>query len=150
MLYSSFVMKIIVTNVDSVHKIIKNLDHSQKIGIISVLSKDSKFVLDSKFSTLHLKFVDIDLLSLDEETVAFITNSSWNEQLFTTQIAKQIKDFLNDKFDILIVHCEAGISRSPAIAAAISEFLNIPHNFFQTHLPNKMVFEILQNVLKNS
>ena len=45
----------------------------------------------------------------------------------TIDDAYQIVTFINnikDTADMLIVHCEAGISRSPGVAAAIMKFLN--------------------------
>ena len=77
---------------------------------------------------------------------------------FTTTHAWQIKHFIlhhlqNSKLnDALIIHCEAGISRSPAVAAAIANrYLGDDQyqRFFQDNLflPNKLVYNTLLSVL---
>jgi len=68
---------------------------------------------------------------------------------FNTEMAREIATFVdvNKEVDHMVVHCEAGVARSPAIAAAICESMNIPHNFFRTHIPNTMVFSILRVAL---
>lgn len=57
--------------------------------------------------------------------------------------ANQIVDFIKKHKDFpdLIVHCEAGISRSAAVAAAISKYVNGNDlYFFQHYLPNAWVY----------
>ena len=61
---------------------------------------------------LQLTFHDIDFLRDDEPLI-----------LFDDDHAKVILEFIEpliaDKLDTLLVHCFAGLSRSPAVAAAI-------------------------------
>jgi len=64
--------------------------------------------------------------------------------LFTESHADQILDFLNyvwDRIDLLFVHCEAGISRSPAVAATICK-MKYGHDkhFFDNYTPNRLVY----------
>lgn len=80
----------------------------------------------------------------------FVLDKIWpqlNEvTYFDNVMADAIIKFViaNRGVDHMIVHCETGIARSPAIAAAISEHCNIPHTIFQQYCPNTMVFSILR------
>ena len=61
-----------------------------------------------------------------------------------------LKDFVDSiKSNVLIVHCGAGVSRSAATAAAISEYLDIEHFFFTNHnySPNPLVYRLAQEEL---
>lgn len=51
-----------------------------------------------------------------------------------------------DQAEYLIVHCDAGFSRSPAVAAAISKIYNgEDHEYFKRYSPNQKVYsEILR------
>lgn len=67
--------------------------------------------------------------------------------LFSEEQAKKIIDFINDlhneeKDSDLVVHCDAGISRSGAIAKFVSGFLNIP--FYDPYIrPNEYILSVL-------
>lgn len=69
--------------------------------------------------------------------------------LFSRYQAKQIIDFVNemwDKAEILLVHCEAGLSRSPAIAAAIEHMKYSPEEdkwYFKQYMPNYWVYKTI-------
>lgn len=74
-------------------------------------------------------------------------------QPMSSDDAKQIKLFL-DKQDFsmiqtLAVHCHAGLSRSPAVMAAIALYLGLSDDFiWQGHyLPNRYCFELLNQEL---
>ena len=69
---------------------------------------------------------------------------------FAYLIRNFIKEVLEDEdITTLIVHCAAGVSRSPAVAAAISQYLYGDNgNFFETQVPNKYVYEVLLKYLK--
>jgi len=48
----------------------------------------------------------------------------------------------------MVVHCEAGMSRSPAVAAAIAEHLgDDPLPYFARYTPNAHVFRMLRDRL---
>jgi len=50
------------------------------------------------------------------------------------------------KCDHLVVQCEQGVSRSPAIAAAIAVCLKLPsEHFWQEHQPNQHVYDLVQD-----
>lgn len=69
---------------------------------------------------------------------------------FNTALAAQILDFVRDVWDqveTILVHCEAGLSRSPAIAAAISRiYYDDDGPWFEFDFPNRLVFKLLIHV----
>jgi hypothetical protein len=88
---------------------------------------------------LFLKFHDVD----DRHKEQLMPS---NLVYFDNEMAKQIKAFLekNILVDTLIVNCEAGISRSAGVAAAISKHLTGDDSFFfKNYLPNRLVYRLL-------
>jgi predicted protein tyrosine phosphatase len=81
---------------------------------------------------LRLQFHDIDIERKDLE-------------LFNRTDASIILEFVamyKSIAKLIMVHCEAGISRSAAIAAALSEIYNgHDSGFFKTHIPNHHIFQ---------
>jgi len=84
---------------------------------------------------------------------------SWVPQglIFDQSIAGDILDFVEqvwDKIDVLMVHCEMGISRSPATAAAIAHCYHGPETenlFFNNYTPNTHVYKtILQEYYRRN
>lgn len=74
-----------------------------------------------------------------------------NIQLFSNRDAKNIINFVNEvknKVEIIVVHCDAGISRSAAVAKFIAEMFNLP--FPESYmLYNKYVYRVLRNTYNN-
>jgi protein-tyrosine phosphatase len=85
----------------------------------------------------HLQLAFADTLSPDDH------------RAFKRQHAHRILNFVRgmwDKIELLMVHCEAGVSRSLAVAAAISQiYLRTDGVFFMPHLyqPNQLVYDVL-------
>lgn len=75
-----------------------------------------------------------------------------DSKLFSVEQAKEVLDFVNanwDKVDAILVHCEAGMSRSPAIAAAIEYIKNgkeASMPYFKKYIPNGFVYKTLLEV----
>lgn len=70
--------------------------------------------------------------------------------LFTTDHANRIWDFVEhwwNDIDLLMVHCYAGASRSPAIGKAISDvyYPELSHYYDMMFQPNKLVYETMRN-----
>ena len=67
---------------------------------------------------------------------------------FDMKIAKQIVEFVEkwkSKVEVIMIHCEAGISRSAAVGAALARwFYQSDVDFFKRYHPNDLVY---QNVL---
>lgn len=70
-------------------------------------------------------------------------------RLFSREHAKLILDFVEtykDKIELIVVNCEEGRSRSPAIAGALAVILNgigSDNYFFNRYLPNSLVYKII-------
>ena len=66
----------------------------------------------------------------------------------------QILDFAKDawdRIDVLLIHCEEGNSRSPAVAAAVSRiYLGDDRTYFLPYMywPNKYVYKVLLDVAR--
>jgi len=64
--------------------------------------------------------------------------------------AKQIVEFVDDyknSIDLIIVHCDAGISRSAGICAALSKWLtNDDKIFFSGYVPNMKCYHTVLNI----
>lgn len=94
---------------------------------------------------LQLCFHDIDELDRWADSPAYEAEAV--PVMFTYQMAQQVWCFVEQhrgKIETLLVHCEAGVSRSPAIAGAIAECLEgsrEPH--FRGKQPNMRVYNKL-------
>lgn len=82
-------------------------------------------------------------------------NASGDEQrAFTEDHACRVLDFVKetwDRIDVLLIHCEEGNSRSPAVAAAVSRiYLGDDRTYFLPYMfwPNKYVYEVLLDVAR--
>lgn len=88
---------------------------------------------------LFLNFDDLEFLPQNQYPDLF--------KLFTDDMAIQILDFVNKNFSpYIIVHCQAGVCRSAAVAAALSKILlNRDDEIFKSRVPNMLVYrKILQ------
>ena len=68
-------------------------------------------------------------------------------QAMTPAQADQVRDFVRKHehdVDLIVVHCHSGVSRSPAVAAAISDALHLDaRKFWQLYTPNRYVYHTL-------
>ena len=100
--------------------------------IISITDPDSdlpKFAPnENRIGILFLQFHDLEDISADmtlQDAVEYITEFGLG--LFSDKQATQIVDFvegIKDTAKGILVHCEAGVSRSAAVAAVIELMLN--------------------------
>lgn len=75
------------------------------------------------------------------------------DHLFNIHLANMILDFVEEvqhEIKMLVVHCEAGLSRSPAIAAAISNwyFQDDKKYFKPPYFPNNFVYRTLMQCVR--
>lgn len=114
-------MQIFVTSRQGIQHITRAFakeNRPEKMAIISITDPDSKpanITRSPGFSgIIRMKFDDIE------------QDDFWHGKFLNAMKpwqAKEIVDFVNkveDKIDFLFVHCEAGVSRSAGVAAAIS------------------------------
>ena len=68
--------------------------------------------------------------------------------------AKSIWRFVKqwqEKVETIVVHCEQGMSRSPAVAAAICNVLDGDGSqFFQEYMPNRYVYDLMTTVAEQA
>lgn len=93
---------------------------------------------DNRVGLLQLCFWDIENPRLEESAVS--------NKLMSTEQAKQVISFVQEmlpQIDTLLVHCEAGVCRSPAVAAAIAYILwgkESTKVYFNNFTPNTYVY----------
>lgn len=111
---------------------------------ISISSDETQFAnlsTNNRKGLLQLCFLDRDFKHKDN---------------FQNTHASQIIEFVFEmlpKIDSLLIHCEAGVSRSSAIAAAISEILwgqKASSVYFTNYTPNNFVYRKILDVYFNS
>lgn len=97
-------------------------------------------------ATLHLAFHDAEPsegLELPAEIV-----------IPTEEHAKMIWQFVDDHKDnvgAFVVHCHQGMSRSPAVAAALARYLGLNDDqFWEEHAPNQYLNELMMNTIPDS
>lgn len=122
---------------------------TKKCAIISITDTEDdivKFVYDNNIKgVLRLNF-------LDEDNVGYYKHRvSSKYKLFGVSDAIKILDFVDsikDSIDILYIHCTAGVSRSPAIAAALCDIYDIDSdiNWFFMYTPNVFIYRKLLNI----
>ena len=66
---------------------------------------------------------------------------------FTPALAAEILDFVAsvwDQADAFLIHCDVGLSRSPAVAASLSRiYYGDDGPWFEFDFPNRLVYEVL-------
>ena len=73
--------------------------------------------------------------------------------LFSDKDAEDIVNFVkkyeNSPIDEILIHCNAGVSRSTAVAAAISEYLGMDSSvYFKEGSPNEYIYKKLSEKFK--
>lgn len=68
--------------------------------------------------------------------------------------AEQIRAFVEEELahvQAMVVHCEQGMSRSPAVAAAIARSLGLDEKpFFARYMPNTYVYKLVAGLIRAS
>lgn len=111
--------------------------------------KDDAVIADSSFqlAILRLKFHDI----IGAKSISLKDSSSTNEIAMSQENAQAVLNFVCEHVEnakLIVCHCEAGISRSAGVAAALSRILNTQDEFFfDNYWPNRWVYErLLENI----
>ena len=102
---------------------------------------------DGAWPNLNVKEDDKNFKGVLKLFFADIDKESEGWVLFSEEHANQILDFVESRhpfLDLLIIHCLAGLSRSPGAAAAISKiYLGHDGEFFNTKTPNMLVYSTI-------
>jgi hypothetical protein len=68
-------------------------------------------------------------------------------QSFTPALAAEILDYVAsvwDQAEVFLIHCDVGLSRSPAVAAALSRiYYGDDGRWFELDFPNRLVYDVL-------
>lgn len=95
----------------------------------------------------RLGLVDILYLAFHDAEPTDDPSLPANIQLMTADHARQIWDFVQrhiEDIDVVVCHCEQGMSRSPAVAAALAEFLGqSSERFYLEFQPNEYVYQLI-------
>ena len=66
---------------------------------------------------------------------------------FTSSLATELLDFVEqmwDRVEVFLIHCEAGLSRSPGVASALSRiYYGDDGPWFEYDFPNGLVYQLL-------
>ena len=109
---------------------------------------------DSCLGILKLKFHDWGEAEKERIRKLMVASPKATKQVFfTKEEAKKIVDFLYKHYgtiELIVCQCDAGISRSSAVAAAISKYITgSDEYFFKHYLPNSLVYKLLLEELYN-
>lgn len=147
-------MKIIVSSRMAVSGVLLEIQKSKLDNKVVVIS-----IIDPKSDPVSLPILEADVLRLNFHDLDRTYPISCPAiVLFDVTMAEKIKLFIEQKiwgqFDglIAVCHCEAGISRSSGVAAALAKhFNNDDSKFFKyPYLPNRLVYRTLLNLLNGA
>ena len=132
-------LKIQILNRSQIEKFITDKKHI----VISIRNPEEKPVKlpiqKSRLASLFLDFHDADNRSLK------LVDSDIKLKLFNEEQATSILEFVElfkDKIQLVVVNCEAGISRSAGIGASLSKIYNNDDTYFFKHYcPNMLVYK---------
>jgi len=138
-------MRIIVEGKSNAHRFVNNkwFKRREKFAIITVTTSKTYFnYVDNIVDHLIIPVHDID-----EHDKALLAKGDM--VLFDSAFAREIQVFVDlnmDKVDFFLIHCDAGVSRSRAVAAALSWVYNgedLEH--FKKGSPNPTIYKVLLN-----
>lgn len=107
--------------------------------------------LHTRLDTLQIQFDDWNAEQKNKIEECYETSEKMKAMIFFSEkhaekIIKFVKKYL-DKIELIVCQCDAGISRSAAVAAALSKCLNKNDEyFFKKYLPNSLVYSTILKV----
>lgn len=111
-------------------------------ALISISCPNDRVTLPKDEFRKDVLFLEFD--DLDQPAVIL---GGLKCKLFSPEDATAIIEFYAKHViypEYVIVHCDAGISRSPAVAAALTKMSgHADHDFFKRYLPNRRVYSLL-------
>ena len=114
----------------------------EKHVVISITSAEDEEITipfnTHRVSQLYLKFDDVQ--DIDSRYIYF-------DRSMANQILEFVEKYINS-VSLIIVQCQAGLSRSVAIAAALSKIINYTDdNIYTKGIPNMFVYTTLLDEL---
>lgn len=105
-------------------------------------------IQDGYGGLLRVEFDDVDEKAMKD---LLYKGYGWKFTPFDNDHARKIVDFLENFHNTpytfhLIVHCDAGISRSSAVGKFVAQWLDTPSPLERQHHPNTLVFTKLCEV----
>jgi len=147
-------MKVIALSRLYTEQVVKDIsiDHAI-ISVTDPKSKDPVFK-PSPFTKgiLFLKFYDIDFSDGNNTPTRAAILKEYGDGLFKDSQAQEILDFVDkvkDDVKLIICHCEAGVSRSAGVAAAVLKILTGSDNAIfndRRYIPNRYVYRKILNL----
>lgn len=132
------------------------------IDIVVLPKSDAKqFTSEKPWAAISVSSDETQYANLSENNrkgllqMCFLDREFPHKDNFQKSHASQIIEFVFDvlpKIETLLIHCEAGVSRSPAIAAAISEILwgqKTSAIYFEKYTPNNLIYRKILDVYFN-
>ncbi len=120
-------------------------EHFKKKGIYGLISiRSSHIAYKMKYRTKYKK----SLITVFDD----IEDNSIEGELFDENKALEIKNFTKDcilkEINDIVIHCDAGLSRSPAIACALRDKYGYKSNVRNGYeLYNLLVYETMMKIL---
>jgi len=97
----------------------------------------------AKTKAQYLDILRLEFFDLDKDTGIF----PYSKFTFSWGQAEEVLNFVNKhrgNVDVLVIHCEAGQSRSVGMAAALSLILNGHDSYyFKRYIPNRLVYRTI-------
>lgn len=117
------------------------------ISVVTQPGSWPEFIKDQPTAIIRLSFCDLDMTQPElQEYYKDGEGDHMGVPYFNREFAKEIMDFYLSvqEMEWLLVHCEAGWSRSPAIAAALDKiFKDDDMKWFANYSPNRFVYRLL-------
>lgn len=125
----------------------QDFDPGMKFSIISVWTPDDE---PNTFVTMPNKILSLSFSDINDKRLDGIETSFGVFQIFTELQARKIIKFVESELErgveAFVIHCDAGVSRSPAIGQFLDEVYNgakkVPHSRM---LYNTYVYKTLNN-----
>jgi predicted protein tyrosine phosphatase len=153
------VKKILVLPRIVVERIISSKKELSPWALISIYSSPKELLvtpeIEDKLKSINcLKVLSLCFGDFDKSHIAYLTQNNLKEEsLFNENQARQILDFIEEEckdLRMIIIHCDAGVSRSGAVGLWACRYLNCDEKVFMNvnpHIfPNSHVYDTLSEI----
>lgn len=132
--------RIVVMNRNQIE--VNKIDLTEPYVVISISCPNDQATPNINKFCKAILFIEAD--DIEKEVIIFADQKA---KLFSKDDARRILEFYKDykdKVTRIIVHCDAGISRSPAVAAALYRIEGrMDDNWFKHYHPNRRVYSLI-------